>query len=403
MYRREKSPDEEPFVSYRFFKNPNEIWTPGQPGSHTAQKPKLSGLPSASESTLEAIGDIVHDSFHSDPVRDRAGMYGMYGAPKGRDSLHQEFMDQLWVLLNSQGQKGYSDDVKVNGFTPDTWQRISKLQEYREKIRETEKQLKRDRPMGVRKADAESSTVPLPAITVASVTKPKPAHRHKKSEAQISRDTQSHDKSDHILPLGVNRLNRKFQASYKTVLDLLSKHPFETGVERTEEQKQLLHSCLRNHGALKKLSDAAFEQICGCLRLESIPANKIIFSQGDPGNCWYIILLGHVRIKANKPIKETGGIAEEPKTVATLGPGEGFGDHGLQNESVRGASAISASEPVYLVRVDKSDYKKIMRLRMFFSLLGSQWLKWTISVHSQGMWRSRKDILSQACPAPQIL
>lgn len=65
-------------------------------------------------------------------------------------------------------------------------------------------------------------------------------------------------------------------------------------------------------------------ELCKNLVLKSLPANKILFEQGDRGDSYLIILEGSVDILV-KIIDERSGI-ELKKKVAVLKKGDAFGD-----------------------------------------------------------------------------
>jgi CRP/FNR family transcriptional regulator len=73
----------------------------------------------------------------------------------------------------------------------------------------------------------------------------------------------------------------------------------------------------------------------------------IIFSEGDPGNALYVIQFGHVKI-----VKHTGG---QEVCLATLGPGEIFGEMSMFDQRERSATAIALGEARVLT-VDRQKF-----------------------------------------------
>jgi CRP-like cAMP-binding protein len=65
---------------------------------------------------------------------------------------------------------------------------------------------------------------------------------------------------------------------------------------------------------------------------------EVIFSEGDPSDLAYFIVLGSVDIFI--------GARRERRSVATLGPGEVFGEMGLIEGGPRSATAISVERTV---------------------------------------------------------
>ena len=62
----------------------------------------------------------------------------------------------------------------------------------------------------------------------------------------------------------------------------------------------------------------------------------VIFSEGDPGDALYVIQFGQVRIVKRTPTVEI--------VLATLGPGEIFGEMSLFDQQERSASAVAVGE-----------------------------------------------------------
>jgi signal transduction histidine kinase len=76
----------------------------------------------------------------------------------------------------------------------------------------------------------------------------------------------------------------------------------------------------------------------------STGAGEVLFEEGDPGDSLFVIVAGGVRIVGGP----AHGLAQ---TLASLGPGESFGEMSLLNEKPRSATAITI-HPSVLLRVD---------------------------------------------------
>jgi CRP/FNR family transcriptional regulator, cyclic AMP receptor protein len=79
-------------------------------------------------------------------------------------------------------------------------------------------------------------------------------------------------------------------------------------------------------------------------------AGEVIFTQGDPGDCLYVIQRGHVMLRKRLP---NGSI----QTLATLGVGEMFGEMAIIDGRPRMASA-QAVEGCELVRIPKATFEE---------------------------------------------
>ena len=66
--------------------------------------------------------------------------------------------------------------------------------------------------------------------------------------------------------------------------------------------------------------------------------HDVIFSEGEPSDVAYLIVLGGVDIFIGQP--------PEQRHIATLGPGEVFGEMGIIEDGPRSATAISSDRTV---------------------------------------------------------
>ena len=108
---------------------------------------------------------------------------------------------------------------------------------------------------------------------------------------------------------------------------------------------------LRNNLFFEGLTDGDLDQVSRVCSLEEFPKEERIFSEGESGDKFYIIVSGGVRIE--KRIPKVG-----PETLRKLKPGEAFGEMALVEEMPRSASAI-ADEDSRLVSIGKSDLDRL--------------------------------------------
>jgi len=76
----------------------------------------------------------------------------------------------------------------------------------------------------------------------------------------------------------------------------------------------------------------------------------LVFSQGDIGTCWYIILKGSVNV-----------VIVGKGVVCTLQMGDDFGKLALINDAPRAASIVTAEDSTHFLRVDKEHFNRILR------------------------------------------
>ena len=93
------------------------------------------------------------------------------------------------------------------------------------------------------------------------------------------------------------------------------------------------------------LDQAALERVAAGTRTRRFRRGEIIFHAGDPGNALYLIVSGHVKISL--PSEEG-----DEAILATIGPGDVFGELALLDGAPRSATATAllATEAVILPR-----------------------------------------------------
>ena len=122
-------------------------------------------------------------------------------------------------------------------------------------------------------------------------------------------------------------------------LDLKGKSPLEI-----LSQIDLFNGLPQGH--LRRVVDIGVE--------EQYRVGATIFSEGEPGDKFYLIVEGAVRISRIVP-----GMGEE--ALAVLGPGEVFGEMALLDESPRSAGAI-AHEKCRLLVITKDAFDDLLFL-----------------------------------------
>lgn len=86
---------------------------------------------------------------------------------------------------------------------------------------------------------------------------------------------------------------------------------------------------------------------------EVVPAHTIIFRQGDPGDSYYIIQSGKVRVFR----KGREGVETD---LSQLGPGESFGEMALLTGKPRSAY-VEAMEETHLIVLPKDQFDRVLR------------------------------------------
>ncbi|MBI4617614.1 MAG: peptidase domain-containing ABC transporter [Planctomycetes bacterium] len=112
---------------------------------------------------------------------------------------------------------------------------------------------------------------------------------------------------------------------------------------------------------LTLLDPAILDQLALRFELESFRFGEAIFEEGDPGDKFYLVHSGRVRV-----VKRSDG---QDVSVKTLGPGEHFGEVALLEDRPRSATIRSAADTT-LLSLKKRDFdfvlRKAPRLREYF-------------------------------------
>jgi serine phosphatase RsbU (regulator of sigma subunit) len=102
------------------------------------------------------------------------------------------------------------------------------------------------------------------------------------------------------------------------------------------------------------LSYDAIKNLEATLSQEMLPEGTLVFREGEPGDCFYILLEGEVEI-----VKAHG--LEGARRLAIRGPGEFIGEMGLLvKDGLRTATVISLS-PVRLLKVTQADFNRLLQ------------------------------------------
>ncbi|XP_068185713.1 rap guanine nucleotide exchange factor 4 isoform X1 [Antennarius striatus] len=128
---------------------------------------------------------------------------------------------------------------------------------------------------------------------------------------------------------------------------ILRKHPSE----RTPDDLEIIYEELLHIKALSHLSTTVKRELAGVLIFEShTKSGTVLFSQGEEGTSWYIILKGSVNV-----------VIYGKGVVCTLHEGDDFGKLALVNDAPRAASIVLREDNCHFLRVDKEDFNRILR------------------------------------------
>lgn len=118
--------------------------------------------------------------------------------------------------------------------------------------------------------------------------------------------------------------------------------------EKKSKVDRLSETRLFEHIPEEKLNKIAQE-----VKKKVVPAQTLIFRQGEPGATFYIITSGQVRVFR----KSEEGIETE---LSLLGPGDSFGEMALLTDNVRSANAV-ALEETHLLVLTKHQFDEVLK------------------------------------------
>jgi CRP-like cAMP-binding protein/Ca2+-binding EF-hand superfamily protein len=94
------------------------------------------------------------------------------------------------------------------------------------------------------------------------------------------------------------------------------------------------------------IPDDKYQSLAALCKIEQIPANKILFSEGDIGNSFYIIAYGEVKVTVKQ--KNSAGEVIGDRELVRMGPGKYFGEIALVQDTPRTATVITTKRCVIL-------------------------------------------------------
>jgi len=141
---------------------------------------------------------------------------------------------------------------------------------------------------------------------------------------------------------------------------------------RQSEKQESLFEVLKRIPIFQDFNSREFAKIEDILHRRSFASGEAIVREGEMGVGMYIILSGQVQILH-------AGEGSKPIRLATLGPGDFFGEQALLDESPRTASAVAAEacqaigffRPDMLELIDRNPrtgLKVVMRLSQMISM-----------------------------------
>jgi len=124
-------------------------------------------------------------------------------------------------------------------------------------------------------------------------------------------------------------------------------------MEISNEDSNTIMPILKKIPLLEELNEEDHKEIVKRITLEYFPENYVVFHEGDPGDSFYIIKKGMVRVyhEGDDPI--------EDKDVAMLGDNDFFGEMSLISEKPRNATTKTSAE-TEAFKLKKDDFIQLV-------------------------------------------
>jgi rhodanese-related sulfurtransferase len=126
----------------------------------------------------------------------------------------------------------------------------------------------------------------------------------------------------------------------------------------------------KGSGVFGELSKEKWEELSRAVESRTVAPRTVIFRQGDPGDCFYIITSGKVRVFR----KDSDGVETQ---LSVLGAGQSFGEMALLTGEVRSANVETMEETRFMV-LSKEQFERILKdfpnLSLAFVKQMSGWL-----------------------------
>ena len=129
---------------------------------------------------------------------------------------------------------------------------------------------------------------------------------------------------------------------------------------RTEEDNEHLFSLVTGLKSFQKYQTSVQKELCKVVTYEKFGMARTVIRQGDPANSFYYILKGSVDVLKESP-NTMGGVYVH--NVNELHAGDCFGELALIRKTTRAATIVTR-EPTEFLKLEKHDFKRIVRKRM---------------------------------------
>lgn len=129
--------------------------------------------------------------------------------------------------------------------------------------------------------------------------------------------------------------------------------PVETRRPPRETEQAQITEALRRVPLFESLTDDQIHELTRVARRHRYERDEVVFYQGDPGDSFYVILSGQVKVSVSS--------AEGQEAILVmLDSGESFGELALLDDQSRSAT-IQATRPTEVLLLRKDDFHRLIR------------------------------------------
>jgi len=138
----------------------------------------------------------------------------------------------------------------------------------------------------------------------------------------------------------------------RAVLDrVVREHPSVERVLENFQRQRLLATIMASHELFRPFSPADRRSLMEKFKARSFPKGSVLLKEGEPPSGLYIILYGQMSVTTLQ--------GSDPVHLATLGPGDMFGEMSLlANEPT--SATVAAEEEVLVIRLSRARFQEVM-------------------------------------------
>ncbi len=120
-----------------------------------------------------------------------------------------------------------------------------------------------------------------------------------------------------------------------------------------------LFNILRQADIFYDVPQELLEKLCTVCRQETYNKGDVIVKENEPSDELYVIIEGNVEIVVDPRLLNPDAESSTPEVIATLWPGQTFGEIGLVDRGRRSASVVAAADGTTLQVVSREDLLKL--------------------------------------------